>query len=152
MRSPYREAIRSAAIVVGLDARLVEAVVLQESGGRADAFRYEAGYFARYLATNPRFAEWEPRRVASSYGLMQVMYPTALDLGFRGEPEELFRIALNLQLGSTLLAKLLARFAGSVPMALAAYNGGPGNVQQVKPRRYAEQVLGRYRALTAGEG
>jgi soluble lytic murein transglycosylase len=37
---------------------------------------------------------------------------------------------VNLQLGSFYLEKMLGRFSGSVPLAVAAYNGGPQAVSR----------------------
>jgi soluble lytic murein transglycosylase-like protein len=149
MKSPYREVIREEAAKVGLDPLLVEAVIQQESSGRADAFRYEPGYYTRYLAGDPAWADWEPRRASSSYGLMQLMYPTAVQLGFRQAPEALFDIRENIRLGCKLLASLLERFSGDVQKALAAYNGGPAGVTRPRPRAYATEVQARYARLQA---
>ena len=147
MRSPYRAAIESAATTHGLDADLVEALVWQESSGRADAFRYEPAFWRRYLATNPVYANEEPRRVASSYGLMQVMFTTALAQGFNGEPELLFDIRINLDIGCRVLGRLLARTDGDEAEALAAYNGGWGNRTGELPKLYAQRVLHRRRII-----
>jgi soluble lytic murein transglycosylase-like protein len=149
MRSPYRAVIERAAADHDLDPLLVEAVVWQESSGMADAFRYEPGYWERYCKNDPRWTGWEPRRVASSYGLMQLMYPTALDTGYVGEPEGLFDINTNVQLGCRLLAKLLAHWNGDVLKALASYNGGLGGVNRSQPMHYAHQVATRYERYRA---
>lgn len=149
MKSPYREVIVEEAEKVGLDPLLVEAVILQESSGRADAFRHEPDYHRRYIAGDPAWASWEPRRVSSSYGLMQLMYPTAISLGFRQAPEGLFDIRVNISLGCLLLASLLHRFSNDVQKALAAYNGGPAGIGRPKPLAYAAAVQDRYVRLQA---
>jgi soluble lytic murein transglycosylase-like protein len=149
MRSPYRDAIAIAANKYELDPQLVEAVVLQESAGKADAFRQEPAFWSRYCARDPRFADEEPRRIASSYGLMQVMYTTALDHGYAGAPEGLFDIPTNLDIGCRILAKLKRRFT-TPDLYLAAYNGGPGGVTLPQPQQYAATVLSRYQWLQAG--
>lgn len=143
-REYYQHAVEKAASNFGVDPFLVEAVIQQESGGKADAFRYEPGYYLRYVKNNPEFKGQNPRRVASSYGLMQIMYPTALELGFRGDPEELFEIGLNINLGTKLLKRLLDRYKGDVEKALMAYNGGPGGVGKIQPLAYAKTVLMRH--------
>lgn len=149
MISPYREAIRVAAANYSLDPLLVEAVVWQESSGKADAFRYEPAFWLRYCAPKAQYAHEEPRRIASSYGLLQVMFPTAQLVGFRGEPEELFSIRTNLDVGCRYLKSLFSRCGGDLRQTLAAYNGGPGGIDQPVPLRYADQVLARYRDLQA---
>jgi len=149
VRSPYRAAIVIAANKYELDPQLVEALVLQESTGKADAFRQEPAFWSHYCARDPRFVDQEPRRIASSYGLMQVMYTTALDHGYRGQPEGLFDIVTNLDVGCRILAKLKRRFT-TPDLYLAAYNGGPGGVTLPQPQQYAATVLSRYQRLQAG--
>lgn len=145
--SPYRAAIERAAIEADLEPALVEAVVLQESSGHADAFRHEPAYYERYVRNVSRWADWEPRRVASSYGLMQVMYPTALQAGWSGEPEELFRIDVNLRVGCVVLSSLVKQFANDLHTALGAYNAGPGNAGSIAAHAYADSVMAKYRRL-----
>ena len=145
----YPAEIAAAAKPYGLDPDLLEALVIVESSGRADAFRYEPGYYARYLANNPAYEGKNPRRVASSYGLCQVMYPTALQYGFRrdAEPEMLFLPGVNLDLGARILSNLLARYGGNVESALQAYNGGPGNVGSAATVAYSRKVLGALKGI-----
>lgn len=147
MLSPFREEIAKAAARHGLDPWLVEAVVQQESSGKADAFRFEPGYYERYIKKNPKWKGWEPRRVASSYGLMQVMYPTAVEHGFDQDPEALFLIPVNLEIGCRVLKRLIERFSGDVKTALSAYNGGPAGISRPVPRQYAHIVFLRYETL-----
>jgi soluble lytic murein transglycosylase-like protein len=115
---------------------LVEAVVWTESTDHTDAFRPEPNFYRRYLKGKPEWAGWVPRRISSSYGLMQVMYTTAILNGWAGEPEELFLPEIGLTAGCARLRYLFA-WAGRVaePQAdadvilsttLAAYNGGQG--------------------------
>ena len=72
---------------------------------------------------------------AGARGLMQLMpataTPLARKLGLRasipaltGDPH------YNIQLGTAYLREMLDQFAGSVPLAVAAYNAGPTRVQQ----------------------
>ena len=68
-------------------------------------------------------------------GLMQLMPGTAATLGramgldasaavLTGDP------AANVRLGTAYLAQMLARFGGSAPLAVAAYNAGPNRVAE----------------------
>lgn len=93
----FATAIQGAAARHGVDRRLVEAVVRVESAG------------------NPRAVS--PR---GALGLMQLMPARAAALGV-AEP---FDPAANLDGGVRHLRDLLARYAGDVRLALAAYNAG----------------------------
>jgi peptidoglycan lytic transglycosylase len=68
-------------------------------------------------------------------GLMQLLPSTAMQeattLGATVTPVALTTDATrNMQLGTAYLRQLLARFDGSLPLALAAYNAGPHKVDQ----------------------
>lgn len=146
-----------------LDPRLVDAVVWNESRGRADAFRHEPKFWLRYMANNPKYKDkgLNPRRVSSSYGLMQVMYVVAEEFGFKGEPEELFVPRTNLHFGCQVLrdrrdwaAKFDTTPERRQLAMLASYNGGKGGnapTGDLRPdnRQYAERVLATYRELQA---
>jgi soluble lytic murein transglycosylase-like protein len=156
----FRPQIEQAARAHNLDPDLVEAIVEQESDGEWFARRYEPGFFSRYLARNPLYAARNPHEVASSYGLMQVMFTTAIECGFTGQPWELFDPAIALDLGCIYLKKLILRASAKwrgatddaadltiLRSALAAYNGGwLGNEPDNLPDRnheYADAVLER---------
>src|SRR5690348_13739676 len=104
----YRKEIEAAAAKYALDPDLVEAVVQQESNDWASAFRFEPDFWVRYLQNDPAYAGRNQREVSASYGLMQVMYPTAVDHGFAGQPWELFAPAASLEYGCKHLASLMA--------------------------------------------
>jgi soluble lytic murein transglycosylase-like protein len=159
MASPYRAEIEAAAARYKLDPNLVEAIVGVESNHQTDAFRFEPTFWARYLAKLPAYAGRNPRRVSSSYGLMQVMYPTAVEHGFAGTPEELFVPETGLEFGCRRLRSLLDWAGGftHVPplarlrAAAAAYNGGRGgnapDAPQLRNGVYAGKVLTAYGKL-----
>lgn len=72
---------------------------------------------------------------AGARGLMQLMPGTAretagkISLSYR--PESLNSdISYNIQLGSTYFQRMLSYYGGSYPLAVAAYNAGPGNVNK----------------------
>jgi hypothetical protein len=65
------------------------------------------------------------RSGAGAIGLAQLMPGTASDLGVNP-----YDIEQNLRGGARFYRQQLCRFGGNVPLALAAYNSGPGNVQK----------------------
>ena len=46
---PYRELIVENAARLNIDGRYIAAIILQESGGNPWAFRYEDGFYRRYV-------------------------------------------------------------------------------------------------------
>ncbi len=156
MTTRFDAMIAAAASRRGLDPDLVTAVVEQESDGRWYDRRFEPGFYARYLHGKAEWLGRDAQEVASSYGLMQVMFTTAVELGFVGEPWDLFRPDVNLALGCALLEKLFTqqrRLASATSedvilrAVLASYNGGmKGNEADDAPDRnhaYADAVLAR---------
>lgn len=152
----YKELFRVYAERFGLAPALVAAVAWKESDCNTDAFRFEQGFWNKYLKTLAQFKGTNPRRFSSSYGLMQVMYQTAVEHGYTQEPEAMFDPEIGVRWGCTVLA---ARFkwlqglgindAGVVERAaLASYNGGRGGNNPLKDNplrngRYADDVLAR---------
>ena len=72
---------------------------------------------------------------AGARGLMQLMPGTAREqagmLGLSYEPSRLIYDAnYNLQLGDAYFGRMMTTYAGSYPLAVAAYNAGPGNVNR----------------------
>jgi soluble lytic murein transglycosylase-like protein len=120
----YRAEIEGAAKRYGIDPDLLEALVLTESSGLTSAYRFEPEFFKRYLAGKREWEGKNPRRVSASYGLCQVMWPVAVELGFIGEPEDLFSPIVGIEYGAKKLATELAWAHGNVDQALASYNGG----------------------------
>jgi soluble lytic murein transglycosylase-like protein len=165
MRSPYRTEIEIAAAAHGLDPDLVEAVVEQESDSHFHAYRFEPGFWTKYLASNPTWSNRNPLEVSASIGLMQVMFTTAVENGFTGQPWDLFAPSVALDYGCRVLAKNMGwadkAFSGNqgdrsrvvVASALAAYNGGrKGNDPDNVPDRnhaYADSVLRRLARIQA---
>jgi len=146
MSTAYRAEIVAAAKTHGLDPDLVEALVLVESSGRTHAYRYEPAFWTRYLATNPAYQHLNPERVSASYGLMQIMFPVAVEVGYTAhDPEYLFVPSIGLEYGCRKLAALLRWAHGSVPQALAAYNGGQGGnaAPPYRNQPYVDRVVAR---------
>lgn len=72
---------------------------------------------------------------AGARGLMQLMPGTAREtagkIALSYRPEALNAdITYNIQLGSTYFQRMLSYYNGSYPLAVAAYNAGPGNVNK----------------------
>ncbi|HEY8297617.1 MAG TPA: lytic transglycosylase domain-containing protein [Candidatus Baltobacteraceae bacterium] len=80
-------------------------------------------------------------------GLMQLMPGTAQACGI-GNP---FEPQANVECGTRYLRELLARYGNNVQLAVAAYNAGPGAVDQyhgvppyAETRTYVARVLAAY--------
>ncbi|MCY0886423.1 MAG: lytic transglycosylase domain-containing protein [Firmicutes bacterium] len=119
---------QQAAAATGLSPALLQAVALTESGDNPAAVSDKG-----------------------AIGLMQLMPATARALGV--DP---YNPAANVLGGARYLAGLLQQFGGSLPLALAAYNAGPGAVEAAggippfpETEHYVTAVLDRYRALTS---
>ncbi len=72
---------------------------------------------------------------AGARGLMQLMPGTAREtsgkIALAYRPDALNSdITYNIQLGSTYFQRMLSYYGGSYPLAVAAYNAGPGNVNK----------------------
>ena len=118
-------AIESVASRHGVDARLVEAVVRVESAG------------------NPRAVS--PK---GALGLMQLMPERATLLGVA----DVFDPRENLDGGVRHLRDLLARYAGNVRLALAAYNAGEEAVRRhggIPPYRETQEYVRKVLTLYA---
>jgi len=107
----YTSEIGHWSLSAGIDPYITAALIQVESGFRADA-------------VSPKGA----------VGLMQIMPETAVWIGARNNipvetPRDLLDPSRNIQLGTLYLAYLLERFSTEAA-ALAAYNGGQGNVSR----------------------
>ena len=162
----YRDQIARIAREYGLDPALVAAMCWKESAFTSDAFRFEPDFWNRYLKGNPLYRHLNPRRVSSSYGLMQVMYCRLLEDKIKendtAEPETLFLPEVNLRMGCAFFvelqtwakARVIPATVSTSPdfIALAAYNGGrggndPAKNWPLKCGRYAADVLERAAVL-----
>jgi soluble lytic murein transglycosylase len=121
-RSPFVEAafphefvhlIQAQAENRKLDSALVKALIKQESG-----------YHVKAVSSS------------NALGLMQMIPPTAkeiagdLKLGQLQLPDALFEPARNIQMGTYYLSRMVSKYQGYVPLALAAYNAGPGRMDR----------------------
>jgi soluble lytic murein transglycosylase-like protein len=120
----FESLIQQAGDKYGVDPDLVKAVIQNESA-------------------------YDPTAISSAgaMGLMQLMPETAANLGV----ENPMNPAENIDGGVKLLRELLNQFGGNVTNTIAAYNAGPGAVQQyggVPPYQetqlYVNRVLSTY--------
>ncbi len=113
---PLREQLLGVAQTTGLDPAVMLGLIRQESRFITDA-----------------------RSHVGASGLMQLMPATARwtaqKVGIEYKPEMINDPAVNLRLGAAYLKRLLDDFDGSLALAAAAYNAGPG-----RPRRWREGV------------
>jgi len=114
---PFREQVEAKARAVGLEPALLFGLIRQESRFISDA---RSGVGASGLMQlMPATAKWTARKVGLDYRADMI---TDRDT--------------NLHLGAAYLKRLLDDFDGSLAMAAAAYNAGPG-----RPRRWREGAL-----------
>jgi soluble lytic murein transglycosylase-like protein len=99
------------------------------------------------------------RSPKNAIGLMQVLAGTAQDMGLSAQPDASVEQLLtdprvSIVVGTKYLAEQLNRFDGSVELALAAYNAGPGAViksgTKVPPYRETKAYVKRVMALAQG--
>jgi soluble lytic murein transglycosylase-like protein len=86
--------------------------------------------------------------IQGALGLMQVLPETAQLYRPVDDPID---PVINVEVGARYLAGQMKLFDGDLPLALAAYNAGPGNVLRFagippfrETRRYVRRVLGHY--------
>ena len=108
----HEDVIRQQAVDKGLDAALIAGVIYTES----------------------RFRDGQTSS-AGALGLMQITPGTARDVARKSggalfEIEDLATPQVNISYGAYYLRYLLNRFGGDEALALAAYNGGEGNVDR----------------------
>lgn len=160
MRTWFWDKILIAAKKYDLDPILVEAIVVQESAGNCDAFRFEKDFWNRLMKPQAKFKGLNPRRYSSSYGLLQIMWAVAVERGWSADlpPELLFVPETSLDLGCRQLRHLTDRMIAKYPTAqadtlrpaiLASYNGGFQGPDALRPANaaYAKSVLANYAQL-----
>lgn len=126
--------------VYRLPTYLLAAQIQVESGGDPNAFRYEPAYFEKYIfERDVKGARYGPL-AACSYGLLQILLETALEIGFTDKPEMLFVPRIGLSWGAKYL-RLLWDNVGGQPetyrKALVRYNGRGAAAEAYADRVYA---------------
>lgn len=103
----YGEIINKTALKYNVDANLIFATIMIESGGDTYAIRHE------------------PRINDASYGLGQILYGTARGIGFTGAPSELFDPEINIDLIGKYHRRNMDAYDNLSPHQLTiAYNTG----------------------------
>lgn len=130
-RRAYDDEIRAAAQVHTVDDALIRAIIHAESAYQPEAL-------------SPRGAQ----------GLMQLMPATQQEL----QIVDVFDPISNIEGGTLYLARLLDQFGQDVELAAAAYNAGPGAVQQYggippykETREYVRRIKILYRRYRSSE-
>ncbi len=122
-RSAFADEIQTAAQVFTVDDALIRAIIHAESAYQPDAL-------------SPKGAQ----------GLMQLMPETQKEL----QIVDVFNPINNIEGGTLYLSRLLDQFGDDVELATAAYNAGPGAVQQyggVPPYRETREYVRRVKIL-----
>lgn len=116
----------------GVDPNLALAVAKQESG------------YSQYNSSGGVL-----KSSAGAVGVMQLMPATAVGLGV--DPNDQTQ---NITGGVKLLSQLLTQFNGNTSLALAAYNAGPGAVQQYggippypETQNYVSSIMANYQSM-----
>lgn len=126
----HRDTIQRIASAYDLPWALVEAIVMTESSGHADAYRYEPHY--QYLVGSD-LSVTEQVGQQISWGLMQVMGAVAREVGFRGWFPALCVPETGLLYGCKHIKRFYDRYKNWQD-AISSYNQG-------SPRKNAD---GRY--------
>lgn len=115
---PFNEAVLKEAAEFNLAPNLIWALIREESSFKSDAVSR-----------------------AGALGLTQLMPPTAMDISsqlkLKVTEKDLLKPDINIRFGAYYLSSMLARFSGDIDKALAAYNGGAGNV-----KRWSQNKIG----------
>jgi soluble lytic murein transglycosylase-like protein len=126
---------RQAAQLHRLDEALVCAIVEQESGWNPDAKRFEPAFLQHYIMPLGLPGEVALQR-ATSWGLMQTMLQSVVEIGYRWDGPTLLQPQVSLEWGCQLFLRKLKRANGDTYKALGYWNGGANP-------KYPQEVIDR---------
>lgn len=116
---PYEDLVLKAATQYNVEPELIWATMKEES-----TFKHDV-------------SSW-----AGAMGLMQIMPATGQDIATRLNTtiidSDLLKPEINIKFGTFYISSMLKMFSGDIDKAMAAYNGGPGNVS-----RWNKSTLGK---------
>lgn len=142
----WQHVVEMWARLTGVPTWLLYATIQQESGGNADATRFEPEYLKTYGNTT-KFLQiqkrtlLEPKEIATSYGLMQLMLPLAW--GYLSDSQRkpyvkdvLLDPSQNVRFGAAHLGALLKKLPDlsdhSIAVVAGRYNGAGTNSNYAK--------------------
>jgi soluble lytic murein transglycosylase-like protein len=116
----------------------------------AERYGVDPDVFVRLIETESNFDPTARNRRTGATGLAQVMAATAQDPGFGVSPlRDRLDPVENLRFGAEYFAAMLRKYDGDYARALAAYNAGPGRVDQAggipeieETQNYVSRILG----------
>ena len=115
----WDDEIHNALRATGVSPAIIAATIEIESGGRPTA-----------------------TGTSGEFGLMQLMCPTAEQVGFSGACENLFVPKVNILFGAKYLAWQSRRYGGNLEKVFSAYNAGTATS---KNRQYVNKAMSAYR-------
>lgn len=142
------EAIKRHSKFYGVPGSLVKAIIMKESSFNPYAIKVERGFWSRYFAgvknlilstKSKRDDYWMNYSdlISASYGLMQIMLPVAVELGFTFiYPTELLDIDKNIDFGCRKLRVLFLKYENLADV-ISAYN--QGNAKKNADGKYLNQ-------------
>lgn len=147
---------------------LLKAVAIRESALLPDAYRMEQKFWEKYCKENPEWMNEDPTIVSASWGLMQLMYVVAVEIGFKKgrPPEDLCDPVINIELGAKKLRLILDTLYKyktpdknfmllPIEICLSRYNGGgwknPSDEGILRNQKYADKVMRTWGELRKDE-
>lgn len=140
-----------------IDKNIILALIQQESSNNPNAIRCEQSYENKWqeLANTLNCRQYgcdeliqSPQgtfhKVSCSYGLMQLMYPTALENCPETvtTPESLYTQSINIDCGARYLSKMIAQ-CSSTARGIYAYNHGPADCKtaDIESDAYVSSII-----------
>ncbi len=144
---------------------ILKSIGIAESDLNPGAYRFEQAFWDRYLKDKPEWNKWKPEVVSASYGIGQIMLPTAVSLGLTegGDmikvAESLYDPMTNIMLYAKLVRMLLDKsirnrytdkyyWLSNLAICLSQYNGGsrgnPDEDGSLRNKKYVSRVMKIY--------